>query len=296
MCVLDAGYAYPGSPIVGNFRVRSRPGLREWQPMSAGLPQLPRGVVLRAAQTDDQLCADGLWSGFSSGAFTYALTQQLWQILPGTSVQVVINRMRPLLETKGFAPGAPVAGDRAVPLPLEEPAADGFLRSVSYDRRSGELWLAGLPLGAMSYYAAGGTLLADGQRLQVRSHSGLIARVESPEGGKLLEGQLVQEQVRALPRNLSLVVALDQDLSRVERVDATSSLAALPRMVGVGAAEQCADCVLGGRGGSYGLFTSRLDANYGVVWREGGVCEWGDTTVAAAAGEPFGSKIIATDS
>jgi hypothetical protein len=255
LCVLDAGSAYPGTPIVGNFRVRSRPGLKEWQPMSVGLPQLPRGVILRASQTNDQWCADALWSGFSSGVFTYAITQKLWQAVPATSVQVVLNHIRPVLETKGFAPNGPLDGDAAVPLPLEERAADGFLRSVSNDRRSGELWLAGLPLGAMSYYTAGAMLQADEQRLQVRSHNGLIARVEALEGSKLTEGQLARELVRAVPRNLSLVVALDQELSRVERVDATSSLATLPRMVGVGAAEQCADCVLGVRSGSYGLFT-----------------------------------------
>ncbi|NJL43007.1 MAG: hypothetical protein HC935_05915 [Pseudanabaena sp. SU_2_4] len=80
----------------------------------------------------------------------------------------------------------------------------------------------------------------------MRSHNGLTAKVESLPGQSGLQvGQLLQEQVRTLPRNLTLIIALDLELSKIERVDATSAISAMPGMLGVNATEQFADCLFG---------------------------------------------------
>jgi len=88
-------------------------------------------------------------------------------------------------------------------------------------------------------------------QLQVRSKEGLIAKARIvgtnvAENYQLQVGQLVQEVVRVLPRNLGLTIALDSLLERIERVDATSAFASIPSVSSVvGAGEQPADYLFG---------------------------------------------------
>ncbi|MEE3715964.1 caspase family protein [Tumidithrix elongata RA019] len=311
--ILDTGYNYPGTPVVGNFRIRARPGKRDWQPSAAEIALQQEfsqkfgqkksdeqlGMILRAAN-NDELCADALWSGFSSGVFTYALTQQLWQITPATSLHVVLNNVVNTLAQKAFRPeeinldkqmeshvegNLPKAEENkpthkfgkqdfsllatSLPTPALSPSADGVIRSTTPDRKTGETWLAGLPISSIGYYGVGSVLAVAPDRdpsdmkpsnanhlVQVRSHNGLTAKVEVMDTSLRLEsGQLLQEQIRALPRNLGLTIALDLSLSKIERIDATSAISAMPSMLGFNATEQCADCLFGAESTSYGLFT-----------------------------------------
>ncbi|CAN1209847.1 Peptidase C14 caspase catalytic subunit p20 [Tumidithrix helvetica PCC 7403] len=311
--ILDTGYNYPGTPVVGNFRIRARPGKRDWQPSAAEIALQQEfsqkfdrkksddraGMILRAAN-NDELCADALWSGFSSGVFTYALTQQLWQITPATSLHVVLNNVVNTLAQKAFRSEeinldkqmeSHVEGNlpkaeahkptfqlgkqeidwlaTSLPSPLLIPSADGVIRATTSDRKMGETWLAGLPIASIGYYGVGSVLAvtpevsldmqspSSADRLvQVRSHNGLTAKVEVMDAAQKLEpGQLLQEKIRALPRNLGLTIALDLSLSKIERIDATSAISALPSMLGFNATEQCADCLFGAESTSYGLFT-----------------------------------------
>jgi hypothetical protein len=84
-------------------------------------------------------------------------------------------------------------------------------------------------------------------QLQVKSKVGLIAKTETLSLIEPLQtGQLVQESIRILNRNLSLNLALDNDLNRVERVDATSALSNISAInSAVVAKEQNADCLIG---------------------------------------------------
>ncbi len=321
ICILDTGHNYPGTPVVGNFRIRTRPSRRDWQlsPEELELQQslkeqignrqglgqeaksnskvVAPGLVLRAT-SNDRLCADAMWPGFSSGVFTYALTQQLWQVTPATSLHVVLSNVNSALESaleqKAFQSQALTtekqlnSGSEAKQKSLASyslnldnlflsssslnketsnlDGAEGAIMSVSSDHRSGEVWLAGLPIAPLGYYGVGSILAAvdpdspsdlkSSALVQVRSHYGLTAQVESLPGQSGLQvGQLLQEQVRTLPRNLTLTIALDLELSKIERVDATSAISAMPDMVGVNATEQFADCLFGVQSTSYGLFS-----------------------------------------
>lgn len=320
ICILDTGHNYPGTPVVGNFRIRTRPSRRDWQiaPEELALQQSLKeqignrlglgkeakpnhmvavpGLVLRAT-SKDLLCADALWPGFSSGVFTYALTQQLWQVTPATSLHVVLSNVNSTLEQKAFQPQDITSENQmtshidasevkqkslaSYSLNLDDlflsssplikgsgnlDGAEGAIISVSSDRRSGEVWLAGLPIAPLGNYGVGSILAAvDAESksdvrtpslVQVRSHYGLTAKVESLPGQSGLQvGQLLQEQVRMLPRNIALTIALDLELSKIERVDATSAISAMPGMLGVNATEQFADCLFGAQSTSYGLFS-----------------------------------------
>ncbi|MFN3927763.1 MAG: caspase family protein [Pseudanabaenaceae cyanobacterium] len=255
LCVLDAGAVYPGAPVVGNFRIRAKPASPLTTPVPALDPNAKRPTVLRAV-TGDQLCADAHWTGFSSGVFTYALTQQLWQSTASTSMQTILAHARSQV--------SPKAVDRErldLPLPLQpvrDVSADAVIRDTSADRRMGETWLGGLPIMPLSYYGVGSLLaVADqGEVVQVKSHNGLTAKVEVVGSGQRLQtGQLLQEQVRAVPKQLQLAIALDVGLNRIERVDATSAISTLGGMVGVNAGEGSADCLFGNQNASYGLFS-----------------------------------------
>ncbi|MFN5924015.1 MAG: caspase family protein, partial [Pseudanabaena sp.] len=99
LCVIDAGFYYPNFSAIGNFRLRSRIGRSDWQ-APQNIQQIEKqviGTVLRAA-SGDMLCADAQWSGFSSGSFTYALVQQLWQITPATTIHVVMSNLATTLD------------------------------------------------------------------------------------------------------------------------------------------------------------------------------------------------------
>ena len=83
--------------------------------------------------------------------------------------------------------------------------------------------------------------------LHLRSRTGLVAKAQiiGENSTPLSVGQLVQEAVRVLPRNIRLTIALDPSLERIERVDATSAFATISYVSLVTGGEQLADYVFG---------------------------------------------------
>ncbi len=241
------------------------------------------GVVLAAAGST-HLATEAKWNGFSSGLFTYALTQYLWEATPPTTVQVSLSRVSGVVEQLvGKEQQPQLAGQKSQEKPLLayhlqpdlSEGADGVVLSVEDDGKTAHLWLAGLPLNVLEYYASNSCLnvvkpIASIQQLgqtskeqqvkeenhsslsplqlQMRSRTGLMAKAQitgDNSANSLQVGQLVQEAVRVVPRNISLTIALDASLERIERVDATSAFSAIPHVSLVTAGEQPADYVFG---------------------------------------------------
>ncbi len=306
--IIDAGFYYPNVSAIGNFRLRSRVGLKNWQlptvtePSEQPIDQKLIGTTLRAA-SGDMLCADAQWSGFSSGAFTYALVQQLWQIVPATKINVVMSDLAATLdrralhndnltiekqvtnmwEVEAAKQKAIATSTFAEMLPIPNFGSDGVIINSSSDRHTADVYLAGLPIAVLSNYAAGAILNVVGATstpidnqaetdsvlksipsnpqatVQLKSRNGFNGKVEVLNdysiNPKLETGQLLQEVMRAISRNVKLAIALDVGLSKIERVDATSAFSTMPNMFGVNANEQCADCLFGVQSASYGLFT-----------------------------------------
>lgn len=164
--------------------------------------------------------------------------------------------------------------------------ADGVVTAVEESGRSVQLWLAGLPATVLEYYGANSLFTLSRQnaiaalpseaedkkpetgqiiepipnprfptakppQLLVRSKEGLTARARIishsiADNSQLQVGQLVQEAVRVLPRNLGLTIALDASLERIERVDATSAFSSVPSVSSVVVVgEQPADYLFG---------------------------------------------------
>lgn len=268
--VLDTSYTYPGTPLLGNLRVRSRPSptvvqldeaqrqlqnrLQE-QLRRANKPGLKRdgpGWVLSAA-TRQQVASENQWQGFSSGLFSYGLTQQLWWLSPEASLSNLLTRTEQLVEAfaggeqtpnicRGGIDQCAVSGELPPPLvpKLAALGADGVILSNQSGNDPFKLWLGGLPITVLNRYGAGsllsvlpepGTPSQGDVKLQVRSRSGLTATAQlwnsadtkTTAAESIVPGQLLRESVRILPRTLPLTVALDSRLERIERVDATSA-------------------------------------------------------------------------
>ncbi|PSR18300.1 hypothetical protein C8255_08110 [filamentous cyanobacterium CCP3] len=270
--VIDAGSQDAGYLRWGNARVRSRPTVPTGLLPTAATEPLDLtapwpGLVLRAAQVG-RLVLESHWDSFSAGVFTYALTQNLWETEPDPTSQLLLQRTRQRLQRWVGADQQPYLSDRLPPrtgplvynlLPQLPPAAGVVLPSGDSSRPL-TAWLGGVPPQVLRYLQPGSRLrveLAKGQSvlLALETRTGLKALVRSLEGGledgagalspSALAGRPIFEQVRRLPQGIDLIVALDGQLKRVERVDATSALAGIPLVSSVTAGERAADCLFG---------------------------------------------------
>ena len=242
------------------------------------------GIVLHATNLTGS-ATEARWNGFSAGLFTYALTQYLWSATPPTTVQVSLGRVRSVVEQLVEKQQPQLSGhqDRNLTYylnPESNIGADGVVRLVEEDGKTAQLWLAGILPTVLEYYETGSKFtlvppqagaaqepqsLGSGENeqskiqnsqaaspqppapsLQLRSRSGLIAKAQIVgDSNNLQVGQLVQEAIRVLPRNIRLSIALDPSLERIERVDATSAFATIPYVSIVTAQEMLVDYVFG---------------------------------------------------
>jgi len=269
IAILDTSYPYPGFRKNGNFRIRSRPRPTIGQPSLAELtfaedlssrPNLGPDAAVLAAGANSQLAAEQEWNGFSAGLFTYALTQTLWWATPASSFSVCFSRAAGNVEqTAGLSQQPQIRHYDLTAAPavnfsnlmLNSPASDGAVTAVEDGGKTVHLWLGGLSPGVLECSGASVFALnsSGGERLLLRGRTGLSAKAQvldkpSRTDGQLTVGQLVREEIRVLPRNIGLTVALDSGLERIERVDATSAFATVPQLAAVGS-EQPADCRFG---------------------------------------------------
>ncbi|MDZ8023939.1 MAG: caspase family protein [Nostoc sp. DedQUE11] len=228
-------------------------------------------TVLTATSSSKQSAREAVFSGFSAGLFTYALTQYLWEATPATKIQVALSHVENSLYKLGSKQQPDLNStqkNQQEALLVENLLSDsnigaeGVVRAIEEDGKTVQLWLAGLPPQVLLYYGVNSRLtLPTTEQLVLRSRSGLTAKAQffKIEGATPAQvGQVVQEAVRVLPKNINLIIALDTRLERIERVDATSGFAANAHVSTVVAGEQPADYIFGKlqqTPSRYGLFT-----------------------------------------
>ncbi len=274
--VLDTCFNTTPRSKHGSFRVRSIPQIAEHASSqeleflaqlrhkfavkglkpSKRLSSLP-GVVLSAA-SNNQVAVERQWDGLIAGLFTQALTQHLWHLAPRSKVQVALSRTAETVEQVMGRQQQPTLNNpdkTAIAYYLaisDAPNAVGIVSKVN--KNTVETKLLGLPANILVSYGVNSCLsllspLEDySPQLQVKSKEGLISRTQLLPSAiiKPQVGQLVRESIRILERDLSLNLALDDDLERIERVDATSALANISAINSVVVSkEQNADCLLG---------------------------------------------------
>ncbi len=275
--VIDAGSQDVGYLRWGNLKLRSRPTA----PTGTLRPELPAkirtqlgqpitwpGLVLRAGEPG-HLVLESQWDGFSAGVFTYALTQVLWETLPDPNPKTLIRRTEASLQQWTGPDQQPALrggwanqpGISAYIIKPQTPPADGVILPTASTDRPLTLWLGGMPATVLQYLQPGSRFFTvpagsdtrmvpsspQAQELRLESRNGLRA-VAKPIGGQSpspVGRQPVYEKVRLMDQNIDLVVALDGQLERVERVDATSALASIPFVTSTTAGDQPADCLFG---------------------------------------------------
>ncbi|WAL61864.1 caspase family protein [Thermocoleostomius sinensis] len=247
--------------LMSQFKLSPEQVRTQWQ--SGQLP----GVVLTASRSN-LIATEGQWNGFNAGLFTYALTQQLWWSTPATTLRTSLSlAASSVKQLSGIEQQPGLVGQKlqltklpAYNLTPETTDADGVIQAVDDDGRV-HVWLAGLPTLVLEHYGAASVLAivspaaelatdsteneassnkAQLPLLQTRSRDGLMVKARPCCGESsqfIRSGQLVQELVRVLPRNIGLTVALDASLERIERVDATSAFSSIPRVSSVIAGE-----------------------------------------------------------
>ncbi|BAY20700.1 peptidase C14 caspase catalytic subunit p20 [Calothrix sp. NIES-2100] len=261
--VLDTSYY---APTMGTgLGIRARPEIVDGELASAELDflqqlksqnsaskaELTPPLLLTATADPKQSARELLLSGFSAGLFTYALTQYLWEATPAKTIQVSLGQVESSMRKLGSKQQPAVVSNQKNPLLADNFVADsaiggeGAIIAKEDDGKTVSVWLGGIPPQVLEYYSPNSRLsLVSGEQLILRSRTGLTAKAQFStidNTTSVQVGQLVQEAVRIVPRNINLIVALDTRLERIERVDATSAFATVSRVSTVVAGEQPAD-------------------------------------------------------
>lgn len=215
--------------------------------------QLP-GLVLAAATADFPTALEQDQDGFSAGVFSAGLTQQLWANTPAPNITIQVGQLSaaiaqhigpgPQPTAKGQKSGGMLPGSTG----LSATPASGIVSLVDRRGKTGKLWLGGLPDRLLELYQGQSCFRAFNPfpawadaslpranlillpevppptLVQIRSREGWTAIAQHLSGPLLQEGWFLEEFVRVLPRAISLRLALGSDLSRIERVDATSAM------------------------------------------------------------------------
>ncbi|MBV6626215.1 MAG: caspase family protein [Rivularia sp. (in: Bacteria)] len=178
-----------------------------------------KGVILAAAQRDEE-ALDAPFDGFYAGAFTYAMTQYLWQ--ETDSVRNAIAYISPTVKsTGGHSPFAD--GNQNQPVYFIDNkllSTDAVITKVKGNQAN--LWLGGLNNKSLATFNKDATFSivdATGKtrgKLKLESRDGLKAKaklVDSKENIiSLKPGMLLQESSRVIPADLHLSVGLDSSL------------------------------------------------------------------------------------
>lgn len=283
--VLDCCHA--GGGLRGLLRVRAREGGMQLRASAAELafqerwrqklqlsPQqwlqlrrsgLAKGVAIAAAKRD-QLATDAPFGDFFAGAFSYTLTQYLWQQtqpLTTTVALAAVAEATAEFSTSGqepefqqhpegkayFSPDG-LGAEGMNRADLRQPAmarVDAVITAVRGD--SATLWLGGLLPESLEAFDDGGEFTplrgiekrpGNGSlRVVVQSRQGLVGQAKivssgaiAPQSAESLVGTPLQESVRSIPTDLALVIGLDP-ASEFDKPTALQQLNRLDRITGV---------------------------------------------------------------
>jgi hypothetical protein len=268
--VFDSSHLPQPQPYLGNLRVRSYPEtLTDLNPAELtfaadiktrfNLKNKPSNGVILAAAKPEQIALELSGNSPNAGLFTYDFTQYLWQACPSPTIAIAFPHLRNLVASHSSEQQQPAIltsnqkNNSAPPYHTTSETSRGGAAIVTnlIDERTLEVNLVGLPLEILENYGINSCLSfieANGEEisLQILSRQGLKAKAQLLSPTASLEiGQILQEKLRVFPSQIGLIVGLDSNLTRIERVDATSTFASLPDVAAVvNIGEQTVDCLL----------------------------------------------------
>ncbi|MFB2893299.1 caspase family protein [Aerosakkonemataceae cyanobacterium BLCC-F50] len=219
---------------------------REWLKQERQ-KSIAKGIVIASAARS-QLAADTPFDGFHAGAFTYVLTQYLWQTTsdePINSIIANVARSTTRISSTRQIPEFEVKKDSnnekkpAYFLKHQLPSAEAVITKVS--GKSVEFWLGGIEPQSIAAFNKNALFsIVDNQskilgivRLDSRNpNNGLVAQgtiLETSQLKAIKPGLILQEQARAIPNNLSLRIGLDESLG-TDKPTASQALSRLNRI------------------------------------------------------------------
>ncbi|HEY9613159.1 caspase family protein [Allocoleopsis sp.] len=254
--VLDS--CYSGGGTRGNLQIRSVRGgsqlqiantEREYQQRLLSMTNLSpddfkrlrrqgvaKGVVI-ASTKPDQVAADAAFSDIYAGAFTYVMTQYLWQQTKNEALRNVVVNVARSTRKASFTGQEPLAdikqesdyNKRAIYFVEQQmPAAEAVILGVEGDRA--QVWLGGINPKSLQTFDQGAILSIIDSQGKPQGQVMLESRQKLIGQGKLMgtaqPGALLQEQVRGISNNVTLCIGLDPSLGN----DATAAKQALQSM------------------------------------------------------------------
>ncbi|QSJ20746.1 caspase family protein [Nostoc sp. UHCC 0702] len=266
--VLDS--CHSGGGKRGNLRVRSRAGGALLQPSAEELEYqrtwlgrlklsnqefiqkrrqaVAKGVVIASARKE-QYAADVPFADFHAGAFTYVLTQYLWQQTGKESVNSAIaniGRSTKLLASENGNSQDPELESNLsrtnanTPIyftPVQAIPAEAVVTQVKGSQA--DLWLGGIDsqnLEAFTNNPLFSVLDAQGNEIglmKLESRQGLVGRgtlTNRRSSSKIKPGTLLQERIRSIPNNPTLKIGIDESLDDQTAQQAIQAMQALGRI------------------------------------------------------------------
>ncbi|TRU97414.1 MAG: caspase family protein [Microcystis wesenbergii Mw_QC_B_20070930_S4] len=268
--IFDSSHLPQNRPYLGNLRVRSYSRtITDLNPAELtfaadiktrfNLKNKPSNGVILAAAKPGEIALELSGNSPNAGLFTYDLTQYLWQACPSPTIAIAFPHLRNLVASHSSQQQQPAiltSNQKNNSAPLyhttsEKSRGGAAIVTNLIDERTLEVNLVGLPLEILENYGINSCLSfieANGEEisLQILSRQGLKAKAQLLSQTASLEiGQILQEKLRVFPSQIGLIVGLDSNLTRIERVDATSTFASLPDVAAVvNIGEQTVDCLL----------------------------------------------------
>src|SRR5919199_1843930 len=177
-----------------------------------------KGVEIASAQRD-QTAADTPFNDFYAGAFTYLMTQYLWEQMGavGSAIANITRDIKPFSSQVPLTDVKPQSGYERQPiyfLDPQNPPAEAVITEVTGN--TAKLWLGGLDRESLAGFNKDATFtLVDAKgrgagQVTLRSRQGLIG--EATVQGTAQPGAFLQEAGRAIRSDLKLRIGLDSSL------------------------------------------------------------------------------------
>ncbi|BBD63363.1 peptidase C14 caspase catalytic subunit p20 (plasmid) [Nostoc sp. HK-01] len=218
---------------------------------------IAEGVAIAAAK-EDQLATELVVDEFHTGAFTYALTQYLWQQTRseplGTAMVNVARSVKQLAYENGnrqdlqFETKPNSNNDKRPTYLIDQqtPPSEAVILGVDGDRA--QVWLGGVNAESLKAFEKGAVLNVVDPKGKQRGQVELESRSGLKGQGKLLgnaqQGTLLQEEIRGIPSDVSLTIGLDPSLEKDTQA-AKQALQAIRRIEAVPLLQKEVQYILG---------------------------------------------------
>ncbi|MCJ8282410.1 MAG: caspase family protein, partial [Rivularia sp. ALOHA_DT_140] len=169
-------------------------------------------VLLASSSNSQDVAKEIIFSDFSAGLFTYALTQYLWETASPRTIQTSLSRVGSSMLSLGSSQ-EPVLLEKSNQtkvltadnlLSKSIVGAEATVTDVEDDGKTVHLWLGGVPPQVLEYYGANSQFSFENSAspsdiLVLRSRNGLKAKASLKDKQKTPQvGQLVKEKLRVL--------------------------------------------------------------------------------------------------